>query len=553
MTPSDPATRPPASSEAEGPGAEVGHDARGHDDGRDPGLDPRFAVDDTGLTVPVEESGTWAVLFDGRPVLSLTTQPAADGTAHAPWVGTTRFYLEGRSEVAVQRDGRTLALGEVSFGAGDGRVAFVDDQGGPVVIDKWGLAQRPFLTRDPEVARFLAREARRVCDIAREEAGLELWIAFGTLLGAMRSGGVIGHDSDVDLAFLGEHETPARLYADMARLRRALAAAGLEVVNKTGSFITILYDGPDGSLASIDVYTCFYFNGLLYETASARAVVPREAILPLSEVEFEGELLPAPADPSVLLEVSYGPGWRHPDPDFVHAPSHAVRSRFDGWFGNVMRRRRDWEAYWAQNPRPGRASDFSAWVRDRAPADALVVELGIGRGEDALAYARSGRSVVGMDYARSAGRAIEQARDEVDHDRLSWMHVNLYDLRDTLTWGALVARRPEERRVVVVRGLVESVRPEEREYLWVLLGMVGRAAEACYLELDECDHPGTGRDGVWRFACSREEVRRAAARSGAEVVEEVLVGAPASAAPDGVRWRMLLHWSGRPSTREGVR
>ena len=90
--------------------------------------------------------------------------------------------------------------------------------------------------------------------------------------------------------------------------------------------------------------------------------------------------LPAPADVPAILAVSYGPGWRVPDPSFKHEPGPETVQRFDGWFSSLMRQRRDWEQHvgdLAKDPTHG-ASDFVGWVADRLPADARVVELGSG-------------------------------------------------------------------------------------------------------------------------------------------------------------------------------
>lgn len=517
--------------------------------------DARFAVDDAGLRVPVEHAGPWRVAFDGRVVLSLTTAPEGDDdVAEAAWVGVTSTFLDGVSHVTLHRGEEEVDLGEVAFGSGEGRVDFSDGEGHPVVIDKWGLAQQPFDTRGADVPRFLAERALELCAIARDECGIELWIAFGTLLGAARSGSVIPHDSDIDLAFLADDDTPYRLHAQLYALRRALSRAGLWVVNKTGSFLTVRYDAPDGSDVSIDVYTCFHLHDLLYETASARAPLPRKAVLPLTTMTFEGLELPAPADPSALLEVSYGPGWRHPDPSFEHKPSYAVRSRFDGWFGNAMRRRRDWEVHWESAGRSGSASDFSRWVRQRVAEGTLVVELGIGRGDDAVAYARAGLPVAGLDYARQAGRAVIRVRGQIPRSMLAWSVVNLYDLRDCLAWGAEVARRGEERRVVVARGTLEALRPEERDGFWALVRMLGRRSAGLLLELDESTDAGEeGRDGTWRFPATRAEVREAVARAGGRVVEEVLVGTDECQVRGGVRWRMVADWPQPSSPRQEKR
>ena len=103
-----------------------------------------------------------------------------------------------------------------------------------------------------------------------------------------------------------------------------LVIYGMKVLTKSGSFITVVFTSPDGGQSSIDVYTCFYVGEHLHETATVRQVVPRSAILPLRELEFEGRLLPAPADPDTMLAVSYGPGWRVPDPSFKHEPGPEV-------------------------------------------------------------------------------------------------------------------------------------------------------------------------------------------------------------------------------------
>ena len=68
-------------------------------------------------------------------------------------------WLERRAPL-VRVVGRrpSIFAGEVSFGDGRGRVGFVDKDGIPVMIDKWGLLQRPFSGRDPSV---IAADGRR--------------------------------------------------------------------------------------------------------------------------------------------------------------------------------------------------------------------------------------------------------------------------------------------------------------------------------------------------------------------------------------------------------
>ena len=282
--------------------------------------------------------------------------------------------------------------------------------------------------------------AIEILRVMREDCGFEGWISFGTLLGAARNGHAIGHDSDIDLCFLSTASTPAGMASDLWRIARALRRAGMRVTHASASFVTVRFRGPDGGAAGIDVYLTFFLDGLFYETATVRAPVPREALLPLRDIEFEGRMLPAPADPAALLEVSYGPNWRVPDPSFQHQPGPEIVDRFHGWFGSLMPGRRDWRHANAAAATTGApASSFAEWVCDHLTADSFVAEVGPGGGADLARYAATARRVVGLDYALPGplvGAVKKERGASVDT-------LNLYDRRDVLVAGCLA--RPATR------------------------------------------------------------------------------------------------------------
>ena len=58
------------------------------------------------------------------------------------------------------------------------------------------------------------------------KAGIEAFPAYGTLLGAVRGGRLIGHDSDADLGYVSEHTHPVDVMRESFRLQRALADMG---------------------------------------------------------------------------------------------------------------------------------------------------------------------------------------------------------------------------------------------------------------------------------------------------------------------------------------
>jgi hypothetical protein len=507
-------------------------------------------ADEEGIHLPADVAGTYDVLFDDVLVWSidLPARDAPTAPRRVPWPRNMRPWLDGRATVVLRRDDEELDLGEVGFGNSHRRVALVDERGVPVTIDKWGIIQRPFAGRGREVVAHMVEVTQRILTVLEQECGIHAWLAFGSLLGAVRSGGVIGHDSDIDLAYLSDRPTPAAMAEELFAARRALVRHGFQVANKTGSFLTIRFIPPDRSVASIDLYTCFHLGEYLYETATVRARVPREAIEPLGLAEFEGVPLPAPARPDVLLEASYGPGWRVPDPAFRHRPAPEVTERFDDWFGTVMRDRRDWEVYWrdVRPRRPVPSTGFPGWVADRLPAHAPVVDLGTGDGADALELATRGFPVTGLDYARGAWRANASA---ARRGRLpvTFDVVNLYDQRDAVTGAALLVRRSPRPSVLYTRSVVDALAPDGRDNLWRFADMLLRGGGSAFIELEELAAPAAGTpaprfygDGGRRYPVRADDVVRRAAAHGARVREREVaaVRGPQVAR----RHRLVLDW-----------
>ena len=523
-------------------------------------------VDDAGLHFPAGYAGSGDVFFDEHHAWSYTATPHEAAVAGADvlvaWPKRMRSWLDGASTVVVRDAETELFSGDVVFGSGEGRVAFLDKSGIPVMIDKWGLLQRPFSGRDASVIEQMVDVADQILEVMRTECGIEGWIAFGTLLGAMREGTVIGHDSDIDLAYLSEQSSPAEMALELYDVARALRRHGLKVLAKSGSFVTVVFTSPDGGQSSIDIYTCFYVGEHLHETATVREVVPRSAIMPLIELEFEGRMLASPAQPDTMLAVSYGPGWRVPDPSCKHEPGPDVTERFHGWFSSLMRQRRDWERFLAEQAERGGVdgpeipapSDFVGWVGQRLPPEAMVVDLGTGNGQDALALATHGWRVLGLDYARQGWRpAARTARRSNLGARFDLL--NLYDLRDVLTRAALVARDGSPVKAVYARELLETLDADGLANVWRFCSMVLRDGGTAYVESVATSR----RDAAARRAAvgggrirslDPQQVERLAVASGGRVVEREHVVAAAAALAGGapVRWRMRVEWpsSGQP-------
>ncbi|MGC4111230.1 MAG: hypothetical protein QM747_12560 [Nocardioides sp.] len=529
-------------------------------------------VDREGLHFEQSFSGSLDVVMDGQRVWSFGTTEAKPAVTFVDWPKRLARRLDGTADVRVVSGQDELFSGSVRFGDGEGRPRFVDKHGIPIFIDKWGLIQRPFEGRRAAgVVVAMVDMARRVLDVLRDDCGIEAWLSFGTLLGAAREGRVIGFDSDVDLNYLSEKQTPAEMAVELWDIARALRRSGLEVQHRSASFVTVRFPVPDGGSGNLDVYTCFYVEDRLHETATVREVVPREAVLPLRDITFEEHQLPGPADPDRLLAVSYGPGWRVPDPSFRHLPGPDITQRFDGWFGSLMKARRDWAAYNtrlageaapdAEGPdaqkgrRRARPSAFARWVAPQLEGVERVIEVGCGAGIDLTTYAgrRRGssqrgsgrRKVLGLDYAPPRRRTPYDG-----HGRVTVRELNLEDLRDVLTLGAQLSRR-DATQAVVARHLFEALSPEATESFLSLCATTLRRGGRSYFE-GVARTPAGAR--AWQAEHEAGHLRALDPARVAERVEaaggRIVARAAFEEAARAVRtgpaavWRMTVEWRG---------
>ena len=103
-------------------------------------------IDTAGITVPAHFVDNFDVYFDKQHVWSFAAAELpvrGDGTRKISWPRAMSNWLEGPSLISLRVGERELCATEVRFTDREGRVNFIDEYGIPVMIDKWGLIQRP--------------------------------------------------------------------------------------------------------------------------------------------------------------------------------------------------------------------------------------------------------------------------------------------------------------------------------------------------------------------------------------------------------------------------
>ena len=482
-----------------------------------------FSVDEDGFSFRADDGEVIDVLFDGRRVWSLDTDDFpedASDVRRAVWPVPIRRRLDGMATVELRAHvgGESLASTEARFGSGEGRVEIVDKSERPLTLTKWGKLNRTFATTDREVVEGYLDQVEEVLGALSTEAGRPAFLAFGSLLGAVREGRLIGHDVDVDLGYLSEFDHPADIIRESFRVERMLREKGYDPIRENGGFLALFLRQVDGSRRNLDIFTALCHDGKLIQVHDIAVAGSEADVLPLSSVQFEGREMPAPARPEVFLEGAYGPDWRVPNPAFEFTTPRSDRRRINGWFGGLRERRDFWRGHYAAVGRriPKAPSPFAQWVAGQQEPGRLL-DVGCGNARDTRFFAEQGHDVTGVDLVI---RATRRGLRGMDPDRRPpVLQVNLESLRQTLALGARESFNPEP-VTVYGRFLLHALTESARGHFWRLMSMALRSGGRCYLEF-RTDQDATRPKALgqhYRRFLDPDAVVEEAAAAGARVV-----------------------------------
>jgi hypothetical protein len=447
-------------------------------------------VDEQELRLPDRWVGTLDVNFDGRRIFSVDPRRhrAHDGRRPVRWPSQLLPYLNGVTRLSVSEHvtGQVLVEQEVALGTGAQRIAVIDAEGYPLAADKWGRLSRTFsILGGDHGSRLLDDVAALIADV-REALQVPVFIAYGTLLGAVREGDFIGHDTDADIAYLSDRRHPADLAAEAFRLQRELVVRGWRTHRSTATFLQVWRDCDGNEANRIDIFTAYFIGETFALDCWVRGPLARADLVPLGEVRLAGRALPAPAAPEPLLTLTYGPNWRTPDPAFRFAVPRSTSARAYGYFNRPFVLDAISVDPALQPPAPDeplRPSAFARWVHEGTDVKSRIVHVRLGVGHDATWLASNSRTVLALDLKENS-RVHRVDRPQLA-DRLRFERLPIHELRRTVTCGAALASEAGGPPVLAIDRALEALRPAGRANLWLLVRMVLGAGGTLYLELGD--------------------------------------------------------------------
>ncbi|HWI43962.1 MAG TPA: hypothetical protein VNS81_10095 [Nocardioides sp.] len=415
-----------------------------------------LAVDESGVLLAASgEDRVLDVLFDDRRIWSFwlrrDTERLPNGRRLAAWPKRMVRFLDGTSRITVREHVSEAVLhdAEVALGEADGRIEFVNSRGLEISLDKAGRFSPTFSVRSEDQLVPLL-DAMDTVTAMLGELGITAFPAYGTLLGAVREGTFLGHDSDADLGYVSAHTTPVDVIRESFDLQRRISERGFTTYRYSGGAFRIDVAEADGSVRGLDLFGGFFDDGTLYLLGEVGVPFEQEWMYPFGTCTLMGREFTAPARPEKLLEAMYGPSWKVPDPAFKFETPQPVVHRFNDWFRGCAVWRLGWErelvGRGGKAPK-GAPSELARIVADEASSESTVLDVGTGNGRDALWLARQGRRTVAYDYVPRAARGAARvaARRELPFELRA---LNLTEWRSVFGEGARIAREPGARTLL---------------------------------------------------------------------------------------------------------
>lgn len=322
----------------------------------------------------------------------------------------------------------------------------------------------------------------RVNQALERELGYQAFLCYGSLLGAVRTGGFIGHDIDFDTAYLSTRTDGAAAVEELKRLSFALIEAGFDVTaRRTCIHIKDASSAPD----KVDLFH-------LYLDGSGNVVFPfgvvgtgklrAEELGGFQEIPFATSTALVPGNAERVVEHIYGPEWRIPNPGFNWLKERTPQKR-QGIVPLEQVEEVYWANFYARNSYT-RGSTFCEFVLARTELPQAIADIGCGDGRDAVAFAREGRVVVGVDRSHIAVKHANAKKDDLAAGgQLEFAACDIANgERLVETIAALRDRSPDGRVLFYMRFFLHSISEEDQDSLLTLLRDASQAGDAIAVE-----------------------------------------------------------------------
>jgi methyltransferase family protein len=390
----------------------------------------------------VEVAGTWAV--DPAPRTGI-------GAVRSFRLGLRDLwsYVRTSDQISVHADGRRLPIAahgtfvQPPTDGGESLDRLEQLLAGGHVFNGKGVLQLS-KTVDVEWQKAVLELQARIGEALRDLNGADVFLIYGTLLGAVRDAAFIGHDLEFDCAYVSSRTDGAEVAAELQEIAFTLIDRGFRV-HASPAALHIADESSSG--ARVNLFHLYFDDADVLQMpfgAAGTSQLRRSEWAGTEELEFSGSRVQVPVAAEAVLAHIYGDDWRVPNPGFAWPTERA-----DAEQGGLLQAGAVETIYWADfyaHTSFSSGSTFFQLVEARSELPRTVIDIGCGDGRDSFAFARAGRAVTGLDRSHIGVRlAAKKAGDTGLADRLRFAACDVGNadmLREVLTEGRRSATEP---------------------------------------------------------------------------------------------------------------
>lgn len=138
----------------------------------------------------------------------------------------------------------------------------------------------------------------------KNRLGVEMYLVYGTLLGAIKCKTFLKHDNDIDISYLSKYSNRQDVQKELLEFHQKLREDNLLIkdFNRIGQ--THIF-APDKSML-VDVWTSWIDNEKYYLINSINGYFHKDMLLPFKKGRLENHLFSIPNNTIPLLQYDYG-------------------------------------------------------------------------------------------------------------------------------------------------------------------------------------------------------------------------------------------------------